>query len=376
MQSVAQAWLVLQLTESALALGTISALQFMPVLVFGLWGGVIADRVPKRLLLLYTQSASLLLAIILGVLVVFHWITIWQVGVLAALLGTVNAIDMPTRQAFVVDMVGKDDLPNAIALNSSLFNSARMIGPAIAGIMISMFGVQPLFFLNAASFLAVIIALTMMDLPIHRASSSIGRPSAASQIGEGLRFIRATPSLMLTFGILTVVSVFAINFNVFIPLLARSALHAGPTGYGFLMAALGLGSLAAALTVAARGRNPQLWRAVLSMVGLGAMEIAVGASHVLAISLVLLVGVGFAAITFTTTTNTLVQTQTPDALRGRVMSVYTTIFVGSNPLGSLIVGLVANRWGVGASLIDCGGVCLLSGLVLVFSGRVGLFAQS
>ncbi|HWE60148.1 MAG TPA: MFS transporter, partial [Chloroflexota bacterium] len=349
-QSIGQGWLVLTLTNSALALGAVSALQFTPMLLFGLWGGVVADRFPKRSILLVTQSCALALALIFGILNATHLITVWQIFLLAAALGAVNTVDMPTRQAFVSEMVNTQaHLGSAIALNSSLFNAARVAGPALAGLLIGWLGVTPLFFLNAASFLAVIAALARMDLPRMSRRARIG--TAFAQVGEGLRYVRRTPVVFVIMTMIGLIGIFGINFQVLIPLFARDVMHRGASGYGFLMSALGLGSLAGALLLAGAGRLPRLGRVVISALLFALLQIAFVLAPTYSLSLILLAAVGFCMVFFTATANTIVQSTTPHELRGRVMSVYTTLFAGTTPIGSLIIGWLAHRYGPPTAMV-------------------------
>src|SRR2546423_8558937 len=257
MQSIGQAWLVLTLTHSALLLGVVGALQFLPVLILALFGGVLADRLPKRTMLLCTQSFALLQAAVLWILVATGHVQIWHVMVLASLLGLTNALDMPTRQAFVVEMVGREDLPNAVALNSSLFNMARILGPGLGGILIAWLGRAPLFLLNGISFIAVIIGLSMIVMhqlhaQVRREALQHGtrRPGTLKSLREGLAYVRNTPSVLLVIAVVGIVSLFGINFNVILPLFATEVLHAGPAGFGFISATFGLGSLLSALWLA------------------------------------------------------------------------------------------------------------------------------
>src|SRR5438067_11098976 len=262
MQSIGQAWLVLTLTHSALLLGVVGALQFLPVLILALFGGVLADRLPKRTMLLFTQSFALLQAAVLWILVATGQVQIWHVMVLASLLGLTNSLDMPTRQAFVVEMVGREDLPNAIALNSSLVNMARVLGPALGGLLIAWLGVAPLFLLNAISFIAVIIGLVMIDqrtlyaLPSRRTDDQ--KLSTFQSLREGLFYVWHMPTVLLVIGVVGVIALFGINFNVMLPLFATDVFHAGPVGYGFISAAYGLGALFSALWVAWGNRKPSI----------------------------------------------------------------------------------------------------------------------
>jgi len=359
MQTVGQAWLVLTLTHSAFLLGVINALQWFPVLVFSLPAGVVVDRVPKRTLIMCTQALFLLLALALGLLTTIGHVRYWHVAVLAALLGTVNAVDTPARQAFIVEMVGgTDDLTGAIALNSSVFNSARLIGPGLAGLMISAWGVGVAFLANAVSYLAVIAALGAMRVvvPTVRVVPGTG---LLMHIAEGVGFVRSTPTILKVLVTLGVLSLFAMNFNVFVPVLARTQLRLGASGFGFLMAAQGLGALIGSLIVAstsARGPRPSylLWGAVLLCGGLIALS-QVARPGVAGVELFF---AGMGMVLFTATANSTVQLDTPDVLRGRVMSTYALVFTGLAPFGALMMGGIIGRWGLPVGLLVGGGVGL------------------
>jgi MFS family permease len=354
MQSVAQAWLILDLTHDPFVLGLTTAAQFLPVLLFGLFGGLIADAVPKRRTLIVTQVVQMTLALVLFALTVSGRVEVWQILLLALLLGLTNAVDMPTRQAFVVEMVGPDDLPNAVALNSASFNIARIIGPAIAGLLIGATGLAIAFLINGLSFLAVIVGYALMRDRDLRRFPSVARPDSAravvSSLAEGLRFIRSSELILLAMLTVGVVSLMGMNFRVVVPALADGVLHVDATGFGFLMTATGIGSLAAAL-----------WMATLSAARVGllaggavilgvALMVAAFASA-MPLALAAMLAVGFGAISVAATANTTIQLQVPDALRGRVMSAYTVVFVGSTPIGGLLSGAIASSLGVGAALM-------------------------
>ena len=367
MQSTAQSWLVLELTHSALWLGIVGALQFLPIMFFAMFGGVIADRVPKRTLLLITQSAAAVQAIVLWLLVFSGTVQLWHVLILATLLGLTNALDMPTRQAFVVEMVGRDTLPNAIALNSSSFNLARVLGPGLGGLLIAWLGVAPLFLLNAISFIPVITAIAFIDN-----SRLYGRPAKNTVIqkqgtfkslGEGLTYIKQTPAVLMVITVIGAVSLFGINFNVILPLFATDVLHSGAAGFGFISAAIGLGALASALWIAWGNKTPSIPKMLIGAIIFSVLEILFALSHLYVLSLVLIAAVGFAQITFSATANTAIQTVTPDHLRGRVMSVYMLVFAGSTPLGNLFVGVLAHVYSAPLALIVCGGLSLLAALI-------------
>jgi MFS family permease len=365
-QQVAQGWLVLELTNDPFALGLVAAAQFVPVMIFGLFGGVAADALPKRQALIATQVAAALLALVLGLLVLLGDVQVWQVLVLALLLGIVNAFDMPIRQSFVVEMVGRTDVGGAVALNSALFNASRIVGPAVAGIVIGIVGLAPCFLINAASYLPVVVGLLMM-----RTTELHGQPQAQlvrsvrsiiDQLAEGLGYVRSTPVILLPIAIVGVVATAAFNFQVLMPLVARDLLGGGAETYGFLMAASGVGSLLSALALAA-GRRPSVLRVVVGAITAGLAVAAVGVSHLLPISLVLMGLAGWGLITMAATTNMIVQLTVPDALRGRAMSVYTTVFAGSMPIGGLVAGAIAGMAGVGVALVLGG---------LVSAGSAGL----
>ena len=370
MQSIGQAWLVLELTHSAWLLGVVGALQFLPVMLLSLFGGVLADRLPKRKVLLFTQSSAMLQATILWILVATGHVQIWEVLVLASLLGLTNSIDMPTRQAFVAEMVGREDLPNAIALNSSLFNMARVVGPGLGGIIIALLGVAPLFLFNAISFIAVIVGLALIKMNdlYAQAKRSTAKGEAPKQstfqsLREGLAYVAHTPSVLLVIVVIGVISLFGINFNVVLPLFATDVLHVGAVGFGFISATFGLGSLLSALWLAWGNRKPSIQHLLAGAFAFCILEIFFALSHLYLLSLVLIAGVGFAQIAFAATSNTTLQTVTPDYLRGRVMSVYMVVFAGSVPLGNLFTGGLAHLFGAPIALLIGAGLSLIAAIV-------------
>src|SRR2546427_6058423 len=367
MQTTAQAWLVLELTHSAWWLGVVGALQFLPVMLLSLFGGVLADRLPKRKVLLFTQSFAMLQATILWMLVATGHIQIWEVLVLAGLLGLTNSIDMPTRQAFVVEMAGREDLPNAIALNSSLFNMARVVGPGLGGLIIAFLGVAPLFLLNAISFIAVIIGLALIRMndlyALAKRSTSraeTSKQSTMQSLREGLTYVARTPSILLIIAVIGVISLFGINFNVILPLFATEVLHSGALGFGFLSAAFGLGSLCSALWLAWGNRKPSVQYLLIAALVFSVLEVLFALSHLYVLSLILIAAVGFAMIAFSANSNTALQTVTPDHLRGRVLSVYMVVFAGSVPLGNLFTGGLANFLWAPIFLLFCSRFSLVS----------------
>ncbi len=370
MQSVGQAWVVLEITGSPFKLGMITALQFGPMLFLSFLAGALADRVHKRRLLLLTQSALMLQAFALAALDWAGHIQYWHVAVLATVYGIANTLDLPARQSFVVQIVGKNDLINAIALNSAVFNGARVVGPAVAGLLVARYGVAIAFLLNGLSFLGVIGAL----LAIHNEGAP--RPRAGDSLGQeilhGLRYAWETPLIVLILAFMLVTSLFIVNFGVVVPLVAREVLHEGAHGFGLLMASLGVGAVvgAGALAFVGRGRAP-VWllagAALIDAVGL----MALGFVRHFWVAAVLLGVMGFAMIVFMASSNTTLQVTVPDALRGRLMGLYAFVFVGMNPFGALFIGSVAEKWGVPVACVVGGGIgaaCLVA-LTLVWGRR-------
>ncbi|HEX5414047.1 MAG TPA: MFS transporter [Chloroflexota bacterium] len=362
MQSLAQSWLVLTLTNSAFALGLVGALQFLPVLLFSAVGGTIADHLPKRQVLLVTQSAQMILAFILAFLVFEQSVTYESVLVLAFLLGVANAVDMPTRQAFVVELVGPEDLMNAIALNSSLFNAARLIGPALAGLLIGIVGLAVAFFLNGVSFFAVILSLLLMSPPPQPARRLGSFRKVILDLREGFRYVLQTTPVLGVILILGVVGTFGANFNVVTPLMAQE-MGVGATGLGWLMAAMGFGSLVASLALAYLGKEAHPVIILGAVVAIGVFEVALAVTTNFGPALVLLAIIGAAMVIQSALSNTLVQLAVPHRLRGRVMSIYTTVFVGTTPIGNTIIGAVAETTGTVGPLL-LGGVLSLAAAAL------------
>jgi MFS family permease len=328
----------------------------------------VADGLPKRKTLLVTQTVAMILAFVLFGLAITETVTVVDVLILALLLGVVNAVDMPTRQAFAVEMVGREDIGNAVALNSAMFNGARVIGPAVAGLTIGLTGVAWAFFINGLSFLFVIGAYVRMDDTLLRAVPLLARPTTVGEVTAhlrtGLSYVRATPAVLVPIVVIGLVSTFGMNFGVLIPPLARDVLHVGATGYGFLMAATGVGSLTAALSIAFGRRNRVAW------IGLGASltgvaELVLAASGSFGLSMLAMFVTGLGAIGMAATANTTIQLTVPDELRGRVMSVYTTVFAGSTPVGGLVAGALASGLGVGPAIGIGAALSLVVGLVTI-----------
>jgi predicted MFS family arabinose efflux permease len=365
MQSVGQAWLVLELTNSPFRLGLIGALQFGPILLFSFLSGAISDRVRKRRLLLGTQTALMLQAFTLAVLVWSGHVQFWHVAVLAALYGLATTLDMPSRQAYIAHLVPRGDLMNAIALNSAVFNGARVVGPAMAGLLVARYGTAAAFVMNGASFIAVIGALA--------AIRTEGTPSPRRGIGlraeiaEGVRYAAGTPRVALVMALLMVVGLFVVNMNVLVPLIAREVLHEGAHGFGLLMASLGLGAVTGALAVAVLSvGRPPLGMVVGPALAAAALLLLLSTARHFGTTAAVLVALGFAQIVFMTTCNTTVQIAVPDELRGRVMGLYALVFAGMTPIGALIMGTVAEHWGVSRACAVGGGAGLL--LILALTG--------
>ncbi|MFI0351648.1 MFS transporter [Actinomadura sp. 9N407] len=363
MQRVAQDWLVLELAHgSGTALGITTGLQFLPMLLFGLWSGVIADRYPKRRVLMMTQVAMGLLALVLGVLVVTGNAQVWHVYLLAFGLGLATVMDNPTRQSFVVEMVGRKDLPNAIALNSATFNGARLLGPAVAGVLIAVLGTGPVFLLNAASFGAVLLSLYLMRVSELHATEPVKR--AKGQLREGLRYVRGRRDLMLVLVLVLFVATFGMNFQLTTALMAREVFHSGASSFGLASSMLALGALSGALLAARRATRPRMRMLVGAAVLFGALEVATGLMPFYWSFLVLLVPTGIAMMTFTTAANSTLQLSVAPEMRGRVMGLYMFVFLGTNPFGAPMIGWMAERFGPRMSIVLGGLIALLAALVV------------
>ncbi len=361
-QQVAQGWLVLTLTGDPFWLGVVATAQFLPVMVLGLFAGVLADVLPKRQTLLAVQVVMMLLAVVLTILTVTGVVEVWMIIILALLLGCANAVDMPVRQAFAIEMVGPRDVGNAVAINSAMFNGARVIGPAVAGLTIGAFGMATAFAINALSFLAVILCLWVMrDEELHR-PRRIPRPTSVGAVmenlAEGLRFVRHTPIVLMAVATVGLTATFGMNFQVVIPPLAQDALGSDAAGYGFLMTASGLGALVAAIALVLAGK-PRAIRIPLGAIVLGIASVLLALSTSYPLSLLLMIPVGAGGIVMAATANATIQLAVPDGLRGRVMSVYTTVFSASMPIGGLLMGVIASSIGI-LEAVAIGGVLSLA----------------
>jgi len=366
MQSVAQLWLVYSLTKSPFYLGIVAAVSYSPILLFSAPGGVIADRFLKRNLLLMTQILSMLPALLLGVLTHLDIINVWQVAVLAAFLGTVNAFDIPARQAFMVELVSKRSLTNAIALNSAAFHGARMIGPVFAGIIITSLGISACFYLNALSFIAVIIALSKMHIKgdMHVKSQGFFR-----DFMEGVQFIKGTPEIYRIMFLIFIFSLIGIPYVTFLPVFSAEVLQKGPEGYGFLVGAAGTGSFSAALFLALKGDIRDKARFLsLSALCFSLSLFAFSFSREFCLSIVALGFVGWGIVSFMATSNGFIQLSVPDNLRGRVMSVYALVFLGTAPLGNALLGTLADIIGTVHAVSISSFFCIIA--TAVFSLRI------
>ena len=368
MDRVAQAWLVLHLTGSGFDLGIVTGLQFLPILLVGPWGGLIADRMDKRRLLYATQAGGGLIALALGILVETHAIRLWQVFLLAFCLGVMNLFDNPARQTFVFEMVGKEDLPNAVSLNSVVMNASRVVGPAIGGVVITLVGLGVCFLANAASFGAVLVGLALMrSSELHKVDPVV---RAKGQLRDGFRYVWRTPSLRNTLIAMAVIGIFAYNFQVTLALLATVTFHGGAGSYAVLTSCMGIGAIMGGLTVAHRGRpTPRLLQGVA--LAFGALLAMVALSPSLAIAAVVIVFMGAASIAFIATANAELQLEADPAMRGRVMALYAMAFLGSTPIGGPLIGAIS-EWTNPRVSIAVGAVAtLLAAGILRWRYRAG-----
>ncbi len=377
MQNVALAWLVITLTESAVALGTATALQFLPILFLSLFAGVVIDRLPKRKILIVTQGVFAVQAFIFWILVVLKVVTLWEIYALSLLIGFVNALDQPARQAFVAEMVPDEDVGNAVALNSFLFNAARTLGPAVAGVTIALVGLAPTFLLNGVSYLAIIVALLMMRQSQLRSFSSKVSATMREGLKEGISFAVTEPLILSVLIVLTFVGMFGYNYSTVLPLLVKFVMNGGPEMFGVLTAALGIGSMLGALLVA--GRQQPSRRFIFTFATIfGMIDIAMAFSRSYALTVTLLVALGIASISYIASTNTSLQMNSPTHLRGRIMGLYVVIFAGSTPIGALFTGFVAEWLGTAQMIFIEGVLCLLgvaSGVIYIKRKRAVVRAK-
>lgn len=364
MQNIGLAWLVLKLTNSGTVLGIIIALQFVPMLIFGPWAGVITDRFKKLGLLFFTQSMLGLIALVLGILVATNYVHIWMLYILALSLGLINAVDNPTRQTFVHEMVGRDNLMNAVSLNSVQNNLSRAIGPAIAAILIAIFGLAPLFIFNAFSYVVVVIALSMIDvskLNIHPTINKI-----KGQLMEGFRYIKSSPVIFYTLLMIAIIGTLTYEFSVSLPLLAKFTFHGNATTFALLTAALGIGSVFGGINTASRKKIN--FGIVTRNAFLFALSVLVFAIiPTLTMALIFLIFVGFFSINFLSFANVILQTESIPSMRGRVMSLWSVALLGSTAIGGPIVGWVGQHIGPRFGLI-------LGGLAALVASGIGIIA--
>jgi MFS family permease len=376
MQRVAQDWLVLELTHnSGAALGITTGLQFLPLLLFSLWGGAFADRYSRRMLLMVTQALMGGLALLLGVLALTGNVQIWQVYILAFALGLISVVDNPTRQTFVAEMVGRTAMANAIALNSAVFNLARIAGPAVAGLVIAALGTPAAFLVNAASYGAVLVSLKLMrpaDLyPAERV------PRAKGQLREAMSYVRARPDLLLLLALIFFVATFGMNFQVTTALMSRQVFHTGAGAFGIASAVFAAGALGGALLAARRSR-PSMSLLMLTAFGFGVLEVLTALMPDFISFLVLLLPTGLVILTFTTAANSATQLATSPEMRGRVMGLYLLVFLGGAPLGSPLAGWLAEEFGPRMSMISGGVIsaAAAAAIALLLARSRGVKARS
>jgi MFS family permease len=365
MQTTAQLWLVYKLTNSAALLGVFGFANQVPILFLAALGGYIGDRYNRHHGVIWTQIVSMLLAFVLAALTFANIIQVWELIFIAFLVGVVNAFDVPIRQAFLVEMVVKEDLPNAIALNSSIFNGARVVGPAIAGFALAWKGPAWCFFLNGVSFLAVIGALLAMRIVKRESKKEVGSPFQS--LMQGFRFAMSDLPIRSTLLLLSMLSLLGLQYSVFLPIFASEVLHRGAKGFGLLMSAAGVGAVIGALHFAARTSYKGLARWIAATSTTCAVGLVIfSQSRVFWLSMAVLLVVGFCATVQMAATNTTLQNRVPDQLRGRIMAVYATMFMGVQPIGSLIAGGVAKHIGAPYTLAVFGTLCFLGSMVFIF----------
>jgi MFS family permease len=374
MQTVAELWVVLSLTGSGVAVGLTTALQFLPMLLLGAWGGLFADRIPKRRLLTITQSLHMLPPLALFALAATGGLTPVAVYAIVLARGTVNAVDYPTRQAFVMEIVGSDRVVNAVSLNSVLIHSARIVGPALAGVLIATVGVAPCFALNAASFAVMLVALGGMDRSaLQPAEIAPVQPGA---VRAGLRHVRATPELWIPLGLMAIVGTLGFNFQAILPLLARFSFDGGASAYAALVSAMGIGAVIGALANGARATvTPALLAG--SAIAFGALALLAAGAPSIGLELLVLAPLGAASVTLAASVNSALQLASDPAMRGRVMALYSVVFLGSTPIGAPLAGWLSEQVDPRAALVMAGVAALVAGLLarLAFEKQRGSLAS-
>lgn len=369
MQIIGQSWLVLQLTNSPFKLGLVSAIQFLPMMLFSLFAGTLVDRFSKKKVLIFTQASLAVLAFILATLTYFKVVQYWHVLVLAAFMGIINTLDMPTRQSFFVELVGKADLMNAIGLNSSVFNLARIIGPAIAGFLIALVGIGMCFYLNAISFLAVIVGLNMIDTKACIVNSSVHKTfkNILSDIREGLAYIKSITLIFYPLLLLAIISTFVFNFNVIVPIFAKQNLGQNAAGYGFMMTCIGIGSFTGAMIITAKSKTgPGIKYLLGGAMGMSMFLAILGFENNYILACATLVILGFSSILFTTLVNSMIQLASDDHMRGRVMSVFSLVFGGVVPIGSLYAGKLTEIVGATNCMIVSGTIGIIGTTFVIY----------
>jgi MFS family permease len=368
MQTVAQSWLVYRLTRSAALLGAVGFASQIPVMFLGPVAGIVADRYSRQRIVTGTQTLMMIQALVMAGLTLTHRIQVWQVFYLALMLGICNAFDVPARQSFIVEMVGKEDLMNAIALNSSMFNAARSIGPAVAGILVAALGEGLCFLLNGLSFIAVIAGLLLIK--INRNASQRDRAPKLEQFKEGFRYVKDNRPMRTLLLLLGVVSVLGMPYAVLMPIFADEVLHSGARGLGELLTSAGLGALIGALWLARRQRVQGLDRVLTwACVGFGASLILFSLSRTFWLSLFLLAPAGFCIMTLLASTNTLIQSMVTNVMRGRVMGIYSMMFLGMAPFGSLIAGYMAHQLGAPVAVFFSGSASIIGAAIFAYKRR-------
>jgi len=357
MQTVAEMWLIVKLTGSGVSVGVTAGLQFVPILLFGAWGGLIADRLPKRRVLMATQALMALPALTLWALTAAGSVAVWMVYALVLARGAVNAVDNPTRQSFVIELVGPERVVNAVSLNSVIVQSARIIGPATAGAVIALTGVGTCFALNALSFVAMLVALAGMDPRALRDAPP--RQRAGGELRAALHHVRAAPGLWIPLAMMALVGTLSFNFQVLMPLLASQTWHGTAATYALLTAAMAVGSVGGALASGARGRvSPRLL--VVAAAGFGVLELVAAAAPSLPLQVLALVPLGAMTVTFSAGVNSTMQLAVAPAMRGRVMALYSVVFLGSTPIGAPLVGWLAEVAGPRAGMVLGAGAAMLA----------------
>ena len=376
MQNIALSWLVLDLTKSAFLLGLINAIQFTPLMLFSMVGGVIADRFSKRKLLLLTQSGLAIMALLLALDTTLGTVRFWHLAIISATIGMLVAIDLPTRQSFLFYLAGKEDLPNAIALNSAIFNSARLIGPAIAGLILANWGSAVCFWINALSFLPVIGGMLLITNP-GRAIPSATSTGMWSELREGLQFIWHNPIPRKVILLVAITSTLALNYAVLVPILARVDYRSGAETFGLFMSATGLGAAAAIFFLAWRSHRGPSWKLITAGIfGLCLFEILQWPVRNYYWALIMLALTGMSGVTLSTSANSLLQRVTPDELRGRAMGVYAMVFGGLTPIGSLISGALAHFWGARLTFALLGATALVLSLLVLGLSRSSITKET